>query len=78
MTKVKIPVETITTIKVAIARQTASDSVNFQIAKMHKIVLATSEIVITVKEILRTTRGSMTPFNSFGGFDGCALFSSSI
>jgi hypothetical protein len=61
---VKIPVATLTTIKVAIARQTASDSVNCQIAKIHKTVQATSESVMTVNEIMRTSFGSTMPFIS--------------
>src|SRR5262245_46446200 len=51
----------LTTMKVAIARQTASDSVNFQIARMQRTVQATSEMVITTKAIHRTMRGSSTP-----------------
>src|SRR4029078_6338887 len=54
LTNVKIPVATLTTIKVAIARQTASLSVNFQIARIHNTVQATSERVIMTNEMIRT------------------------
>src|SRR5687767_3402625 len=45
---------------------------------MHKTVLATSEIVITANEILRTSRGSRTPFNSCFVLADGAFFSFSI
>jgi len=77
-TNVKIPVATLTTINVAIARQTASDSVNCQIAKIHKTVQATSEIVITVKEIVLTSFGSTTPRSSRLIFAAGSVFSFSI
>ncbi len=51
----------LTTINVAIARQTASDSVNFQMARMHRTVQTTSEIVITTNAIQRTSCGFTTP-----------------
>src|SRR5688500_16191521 len=63
-TKVKIAVAMLTTMKVAIARQTASDSVNFQMARMHRTVHAIGEIVMTTKEMLRTSFGSSTPRSS--------------
>jgi len=51
-TKVNIAVAMLTTMNVAIARQTASDSVNFQIARMHRTVQATSDTVITTNAII--------------------------
>src|SRR5256885_11979257 len=60
-TNVNIAVAMLTTIKVAIARQTASDSVNFHIARMQRTVQATSEMVMTINAIHRTMCGSTTP-----------------
>ena len=54
----------LTTMNVAIARQTASDLVNSHIARMQRTVQATSEIVMTRKEILRTNFGRKTPRSS--------------
>src|SRR4029078_10803123 len=64
LTNVKIPVATLTTIKVAIARQTASLSVNFQMASMHRTVQATSERVMMTNEMITTRLGSITPLSS--------------
>src|SRR3569623_1320763 len=52
----------LTTMNVAIARQTASDSVNFQMASMQRTVQATSDTVITKNAIQRTSVGLTTPF----------------
>lgn len=57
----KIAVEMMTTINVAIARHTASLSVNFQIAKMQSTVQATSENVMTINDKTLTARGFTTP-----------------
>jgi len=54
----------LTTMNVAIARQTASDSVNFHIARMQRTVQATSDIVMTMKEMIRTIFGWTTPRSS--------------
>jgi hypothetical protein len=60
-TNVKMAVATLTTVKVAIARQMASDFVNSHIARMHRTVHAISDEVITRNAIHRTRRGSTTP-----------------
>ena len=54
----------LTTMKVAIARQTASDSVNFQIARIQRTVQATRDIVMTMNAIHRTIAGFTTPRDS--------------
>src|SRR5215203_294498 len=67
-TNVKIAVAILTTINVAMARQTASDSVNFQMASMQRTVHATSDIVMTTKAIQRTIAGLTTPRDSVFSF----------
>lgn len=64
LTKVNIAVAMLTTMNVAIARQTASDSVNFQMASMQRTVQATSDTVITANAIQRTIAGFTTPRDS--------------
>lgn len=68
----------LTTMNVAMARQTASDSVNFQMARMQRTVQATSETVMTMNDIIRTTVGSITPFKVFGVLSVTSIFSVSI
>ena len=51
----------LTTMNVAIARQTASDFVNSQIARMHSTVHTTKEKVMITKAIPRTKEGLTTP-----------------
>ena len=79
-TNVKIAVAMLTTIKVAIARQTASDSVNFQIARMHRTVQTTRETVITRNAIQRTSVGFTTPLvlGVRGGFSSTTTSGPSV
>src|SRR5688500_16884203 len=65
-TKVNIAVAILTTMNVAIARQTASDSVNFQMARIHRTVQTTSETVMMIKAIHLTISGFTTPRVFFG------------
>jgi hypothetical protein len=67
-TNVNIAVAILTTMNVAIARQTASDSVNFQIARMQRTVHATSDMVMTTNAIHRTIAGFTTPRDSVLSF----------
>jgi hypothetical protein len=53
---------------VATARHTASDSVNFQMARMQRTVQATNDTVITMNEIILTSFGFRTPRRSVSGF----------
>ncbi len=64
LTNVKIPVATLTTINVAIARQTVSTTSFCQIAQIHNTVQITREKVIITNAVLRTMTGLKTPFFS--------------
>src|SRR5213593_4091718 len=68
----------LTTIKVAMARQTASDSVNFQMARMQRTVQATSETAITTKAIQRTIFGLSMPRRSIFNLTTTSVSSSCV
>lgn len=65
---VKIAVAMLTSMNVAVARQTASDSVNFQMASVQSIVQAANETVIMMNEMVRACFGSSTPRSSVFAF----------